>query len=65
MAAQGGRATAPQCEALVLRRFPYAVVYIELDNETTRRYGRGSYRVSAYGFEPTGVRWEVLIEELA
>lgn len=30
-----------------------------------RRYGPGSYRVTAYGFEPPGVRWEVLIEHLA
>lgn len=34
-------------------------------DEITRRYGRGSYRVSAYGFEPAGIRWEVLIEDLA
>ena len=33
--------------------------------EITRRYGPGSYRVTAYGFDPPGVRWEVLIEELA
>ena len=33
--------------------------------EITRRYGSGSYRVTAYGFEPAGVRWEVLIEDLA
>lgn len=34
-------------------------------DEITRRYGRGSYRVSAYGFEPAGLRWEVLVEDLA
>ncbi len=34
-------------------------------DEITRRYGRGSYRVSAYGFDPAGLRWEVLVEDLA
>jgi DNA-binding transcriptional MerR regulator len=34
-------------------------------DEISRRYGPGSYRVTAYGFEPPGVRWEALIEELA
>jgi DNA-binding transcriptional MerR regulator len=34
-------------------------------DEVTRRYGRGSYRVSAYGFEPAGIRWEVLVEDLS
>lgn len=33
--------------------------------EIIRRYGPGSYGVTAYGFEPTGVRWEVLVEDLA
>jgi DNA-binding transcriptional MerR regulator len=33
-------------------------------DEVTRRYGSGSYRVTAYSFEPAGVRWEVLIEDL-
>jgi hypothetical protein len=33
-------------------------------HEITRRFGRGSYRVSLYGFEPAGLRWEVLIEDL-
>jgi hypothetical protein len=33
-------------------------------DEIVRRYGPGSYRVTAYGFAPNGVRWEVLIEGL-
>jgi hypothetical protein len=33
-------------------------------NEMVRRYGPGSYRVTAYGFAPPGVRWEVLVEDL-
>ena len=33
-------------------------------DEILRRYGPGSYRVTAYGFEPAGVRWEVLVEGL-
>ncbi len=32
--------------------------------EILRRFGPGSYRVSAYGFEPPGIRWEVLVEGL-
>ena len=32
--------------------------------EVTRRFGPGSYRVTAYGFEPQGIRWEVLVEDL-
>jgi hypothetical protein len=32
--------------------------------EITRRFGRGSFRVTAYGFDPSGLRWEVLVEEL-
>jgi hypothetical protein len=32
--------------------------------EITRRYGRGSYRVTAYGFEPSGLRWEVIVRDL-
>lgn len=32
--------------------------------EITRRYGSGSYRVTACGFAPPGVRWEVLVEDL-
>jgi hypothetical protein len=31
---------------------------IEL-GEIARRYGRGDYRVTAYSFDPPGVRWEV------
>lgn len=33
-------------------------------SEITRRYGRGSYRVTAYGFDPSGLRWEVLVKDL-
>jgi len=33
--------------------------------DITRRYGPGNYRVSAYGFDPPGLRWEVLVEELS
>jgi AcrR family transcriptional regulator len=33
-------------------------------DEITGRYGPGSYRITAYGFDPPGLRWEVLIEEL-
>lgn len=33
-------------------------------DEIVRRYGPGSYRVTAYGFAPNGVRWEVLVEGL-
>jgi hypothetical protein len=32
--------------------------------EITRRYGPGSYRVTAYGFDPPGLRWEVVVEDL-
>lgn len=32
--------------------------------EITRRYGCGSYRVTAYAFEPSGLRWELLVEDL-
>ncbi|MBA3465001.1 MAG: hypothetical protein H0T46_34015 [Deltaproteobacteria bacterium] len=34
-------------------------------DEITQRYGPGSYRISAYGFNPPGLRWELLIEDLA
>lgn len=34
-------------------------------DEITRRYGRGDYRVTAYGFDPPGVRWEIVVEDLA
>ena len=30
----------------------------------TQRFGRGDYRVTAYGFEPPGLRWEILVEGL-
>jgi hypothetical protein len=33
-------------------------------DEITRRYGPGSYRITAYGFECSGLRWEVLVEDL-
>ena len=32
--------------------------------EILRRFGPGAYRVSAYGFDPSGIRWEVLVEGL-
>jgi hypothetical protein len=33
-------------------------------DQITRRYGPGNYRVTAYGFEPAGLRWEVLVKDL-
>jgi hypothetical protein len=33
-------------------------------HEITRRYGPGSYRVTAYSLEPARVLWEALIEDL-
>ena len=33
-------------------------------NEITCRYGRGSYRVTAYGFESNRIRWEVIVKDL-
>jgi hypothetical protein len=33
-------------------------------DEIVRRYGSGNYRVTAYGFVPPAVQWEVLIEDL-
>jgi hypothetical protein len=33
-------------------------------DEITRRYGAGNYRVTAYGFNSSGLRWEALVEEL-
>ena len=33
-------------------------------NEILRRHGPGAYRVTAYGLDPAGVRWEVLVEGL-
>jgi hypothetical protein len=32
--------------------------------EITRRFGSGDYRVTAYRFEPPGLRWELLVEGL-
>lgn len=32
--------------------------------EITQRHGGGSYRVTAYGFNPDGLRWELLVEGL-
>ncbi|MCX5748070.1 MAG: helix-turn-helix transcriptional regulator [Proteobacteria bacterium] len=32
--------------------------------EILRRFGPGTYRVSAYGFDPAGIRWEVIVEGL-
>lgn len=34
-------------------------------SEITRRHGKGAFRVTAYGFDPNGIRWEVLVEGLA
>lgn len=28
------------------------------------RYGRGDYRITAYRFDPTALRWEVIVEAL-
>lgn len=33
-------------------------------DEITRRFGSGSYRVTAYAFDPPGLRWELLITDL-
>lgn len=33
-------------------------------NEIARRFGSGTSRVTAYGFEPSGLHWEVLVERL-
>lgn len=30
--------------------------------EITRRFGPGDYRVTAYGFDPPGLRWELLVD---
>lgn len=32
--------------------------------EITRRFGGGNYRVTAYGFDPPGVRFEIIVEDL-
>lgn len=34
-------------------------------DDITRRYGPGSYRVTAYCFDPPALRWEVLVEDLS
>jgi hypothetical protein len=31
-------------------------------DDIARRFGSGSYRVTAYGFSPPNVRWEVLVD---
>lgn len=31
-------------------------------DEITRRFGPGDYRVTAYGFDPPGLRWEFLVK---
>ncbi|KAB2900869.1 MAG: hypothetical protein F9K40_08920 [Kofleriaceae bacterium] len=33
-------------------------------DEIVRRYGGGSLRITAYGFDPGGVRWEMLVDGL-
>ena len=33
-------------------------------DEITRRFGPGAYRITAYGFEPPGLRWELLVDGL-
>ena len=33
-------------------------------DEITRRFGPGGFRVTAYGFDPAGLRWEVLVDTL-
>jgi hypothetical protein len=33
--------------------------------EITRRFGSGAFRITAYGFDPAGLRWEVLVDGLA
>ncbi|MFN0251492.1 MAG: hypothetical protein ACKV2T_31750 [Kofleriaceae bacterium] len=33
-------------------------------DEITRRYGPGDYRVTSYGFDPPGVRWEIIVESI-
>lgn len=32
--------------------------------EITRRFGPGDYRITAYGFDPPGLRWELLVDGL-
>jgi hypothetical protein len=33
--------------------------------EITKRFGGGDYRITAYGFEPSGLRWEALVMGLS
>jgi hypothetical protein len=33
-------------------------------NEVTRRFGRGDYRITAYGLDPPCMSWEMIVEEL-
>ncbi|MEP6862944.1 MAG: helix-turn-helix transcriptional regulator [Deltaproteobacteria bacterium] len=33
-------------------------------HEITHRFGPGAFRITAYGFDPTGLRWEVLVDGL-
>ena len=33
-------------------------------SEITRRFGSGAFRITAFGFDPAGLRWEVLAEGL-
>jgi hypothetical protein len=33
-------------------------------DEITRRFGPGAYRITAYGFDPPGLRWELLVDGL-
>jgi hypothetical protein len=33
-------------------------------DEITSRYGHGDYRITSCGFDPPGVRWELMVEGL-
>lgn len=33
-------------------------------DEIIQRFGRGDYRVTAYGFDPPGVRWELIVDDV-
>jgi transcriptional regulator with XRE-family HTH domain len=33
-------------------------------SEIVRRFGKGDYRISAYGFNPPGLRWEVIVQDI-
>jgi hypothetical protein len=33
-------------------------------SEITRRYGAGDFRITAFGLEPPGLRWEILVSRL-